>query len=123
MSVEAARGSKSGAQWGAPLAGPRGAGGERIYAPRARRRAFPRDFSEARGPAASMRRDTIFRRSLLVADATAILAALTLTVVFSERRVPLHLTWESMVGVPLQPLAGHVAIDPLPGPLGPWLIQ
>jgi exopolysaccharide biosynthesis polyprenyl glycosylphosphotransferase len=43
----------------------------------------------------------MFRRSLLAADVIAILAALILTVVFSSRRVPLHLTWESLAGVPL----------------------
>jgi exopolysaccharide biosynthesis polyprenyl glycosylphosphotransferase len=106
MSVEAARGGKSGAQWGASLAGARGIGAaaeaERVQARRiARRRALPRELSEARGPAACMRRDTIFRRALLVADALAIVGALTLTVAFSSRRLPLHLTWESLIGVPL----------------------
>ncbi|HWF31334.1 MAG TPA: exopolysaccharide biosynthesis polyprenyl glycosylphosphotransferase [Solirubrobacteraceae bacterium] len=48
-----------------------------------------------------MRRDALFRRALLVADVVAILGALILTVVLSSRRVPLHLTWESFVGVPL----------------------
>src|SRR5436309_1521792 len=101
MSVEAARGGESGAQWSASLAGARGIGAadaDRLHARRiARRRAMPRDLAETRGPAASMRRDTIFRRSLLVADAIAILGALTLTVAFSSRRVPLHLTWESLI--------------------------
>jgi exopolysaccharide biosynthesis polyprenyl glycosylphosphotransferase len=36
-----------------------------------------------------------------VADVVAILGALILTVAVSSRRVPLHLTWESLVGVPL----------------------
>ncbi|HXP38364.1 MAG TPA: exopolysaccharide biosynthesis polyprenyl glycosylphosphotransferase [Solirubrobacteraceae bacterium] len=36
-----------------------------------------------------------------MADIAAILGALILTVVLSSRRVPLHLTWESFVGVPL----------------------
>jgi exopolysaccharide biosynthesis polyprenyl glycosylphosphotransferase len=48
-----------------------------------------------------MRRDALFRRSLLAADTLAILAALILTVTLSSRRVPLQLTWESLVGVPL----------------------
>jgi exopolysaccharide biosynthesis polyprenyl glycosylphosphotransferase len=48
-----------------------------------------------------MRRDAMFRRALLGADVLAILCALVLTVVLSSRRVPLHLTWESLVGVPL----------------------
>jgi exopolysaccharide biosynthesis polyprenyl glycosylphosphotransferase len=106
MSVEAARGGKSGAQWGTPLAGARGIGAsvdsEHAQARRTGRRlALPSEISETRGPAASMRRDSIFRRSLLVADAVAILGALTLTVALSARRVPIHLTWESLVGVPL----------------------
>src|SRR5437763_15474021 len=84
MSVEAARGRDSGAQWGATLAG-RGVGAEVVVervpgAALRRRRALPRELSEARGPAAVMRRDSLFRRSLLVADVIAILAALTLTV-------------------------------------------
>jgi exopolysaccharide biosynthesis polyprenyl glycosylphosphotransferase len=48
-----------------------------------------------------MRRDALFRRALLAADVVAILLALTLTVMLSSRRVPLHLTWESLAGVPL----------------------
>jgi exopolysaccharide biosynthesis polyprenyl glycosylphosphotransferase len=48
-----------------------------------------------------LRRDALFRRALLVADIAAILGALILTVVLSSRRVPLQLTWESFVGVPL----------------------
>ena len=54
-----------------------------------------------RGPAVCLRRDALFRRSLLVADVVAIVGALVLTVALSSRRVPLHLTWESLVGVPL----------------------
>jgi len=105
MSVEAARGRDSGAQWGATLGG-RGVGSEAVVervppAALRRRRTLPRELSEARGPAAVMRRDTLFRRSLLVADVIAILMALTLTVAVSARRVPLHLTWESMAGIPL----------------------
>jgi exopolysaccharide biosynthesis polyprenyl glycosylphosphotransferase len=48
-----------------------------------------------------MRRDALFRRFLLGADVIAILGALVLTVALSSRRVPLHLTWESLAGVPL----------------------
>jgi exopolysaccharide biosynthesis polyprenyl glycosylphosphotransferase len=48
-----------------------------------------------------MRRDALFRRSLLAADIFAILAALILTVALSSRRVPLQLTWESLAGIPL----------------------
>src|ERR1700758_2930779 len=105
MSVEVARGRERGAQWGQPLATRSLGTAEavaRVHAPAfRRRRALPRELSEARGPAAVMRRDTLFRRSLLVADVIAILPALTLTVAVSARRVPLHLTWESMAGIPL----------------------
>ncbi len=60
-----------------------------------------RAHADFRGPAACLRRDSIFRRSLMVADAVAILLALSLTVELSSRRVPLHLTWESIAGVAL----------------------
>jgi exopolysaccharide biosynthesis polyprenyl glycosylphosphotransferase len=67
--------------------------------------ALPRAASDhgvgVRGPAASLRRESLFRRSLLVADAAAILGALTLTVLVSSRLIPLHLTWASLAGIPL----------------------
>jgi exopolysaccharide biosynthesis polyprenyl glycosylphosphotransferase len=63
---------------------------------------------EVRGPLACLRRDSLFRRSLLVADTVAILTALTLTVLLSSRMIPLHLTWESLAGVPLLLLAAKV---------------
>jgi exopolysaccharide biosynthesis polyprenyl glycosylphosphotransferase len=56
--------------------------------------------ADARGPAVCLRRDTIFRRALLIADALAILIALSLTIESSSRKVPLHLTWESLIGLP-----------------------
>jgi exopolysaccharide biosynthesis polyprenyl glycosylphosphotransferase len=56
-------------------------------------------IAEARGPAASMRRDSIFRRTLLVADALAILGAFLLTVSLSSRS--LQLTWASILGLPI----------------------
>jgi exopolysaccharide biosynthesis polyprenyl glycosylphosphotransferase len=64
--------------------------------------------AEVRGPAACLRRESLFRRSLLVADVVAILGALTLTVLLSKRMVPLHLTWESIAGVPLLLLGAKV---------------
>jgi exopolysaccharide biosynthesis polyprenyl glycosylphosphotransferase len=99
MSVETGTGSGTeagGLQWSPPLAGARSA------TPSARRRRFAvGPITEARGPAACMRRDALFRRFLLGADVIAILGALVLTVVLSSRGVPLHLTWESLAGVPL----------------------
>jgi exopolysaccharide biosynthesis polyprenyl glycosylphosphotransferase len=96
MSVETGNGTDAGLQWGPPLSGTTNL--------HRRTASFPESVegsAEARGPAACLRRDSTFRRSLLAADAIAILGALVLTVVFSSRRVPLHLTWESLAGVPL----------------------
>jgi len=55
--------------------------------------------AEARGPAASMRRDSLFRRSLMAADACAIMGAFLVTIALSAR--PLHLTWASLLAVPI----------------------
>ena len=65
----------------------------------ARRRATPLQITEARGPAASMRRDALFRRTLLIADTVAIVGAFVLTVVLSSRS--LQLTWAGILGVPI----------------------
>ncbi len=101
MSVETESGTRGGIPWSSPLRG----SSTRPYddslglgRPWVGHRAV-RAGAEARGPAACMRRDALFRRSLLVADMVAIVGALVLTVALSSRRVPLQLTWESMVGV------------------------
>ncbi len=96
MSVETGNGTDAGLQWAPPLAG-----SATVRSPAERRRLASTASAELRGPEACMRRDTLFRRSLLAADIVAILGALTLTVALSSRRVPLHLTWESLAGVPL----------------------
>jgi exopolysaccharide biosynthesis polyprenyl glycosylphosphotransferase len=57
--------------------------------------------ADGRGPAVCLRRDTIFRRSLVIADAVAIVIALALTIEISSRAVLLHLTWESVFGIAL----------------------
>src|ERR1700723_1900219 len=101
MSVETGSSTEAGIQWGPSLAGAASAQGEA-----ARRRGLPRE--DVRGPAACLRRNSLFRRSLLTADVVAILAALVLTVVFSSRRVPLHLPWESIAGVPLLLIAAKL---------------
>ncbi|HEY2141354.1 MAG TPA: exopolysaccharide biosynthesis polyprenyl glycosylphosphotransferase [Solirubrobacteraceae bacterium] len=64
-----------------------------------RRRSTPQQITEARGPAASMRRDALFRRMLLIADVVAIVGAFVLTVTLSSRS--LQLTWASIAGVPI----------------------
>jgi exopolysaccharide biosynthesis polyprenyl glycosylphosphotransferase len=56
-------------------------------------------IAEARGPAASMLRDAIFRRRLLMADAMAILGASAMTTHLASR--PLQLTWTSIAGLPI----------------------
>src|SRR5882757_9463642 len=98
MSVETGTGNgpESGLRWGRPVAGTRSARRET-----SRRRLAAGSFSDVRGPSVSLRRDSLFRRALLAADVVAILGALVLTVALSSRRVPLHLTWLSLVGVPL----------------------
>jgi exopolysaccharide biosynthesis polyprenyl glycosylphosphotransferase len=96
MSVETGNGTETGLQWSPPLAGSTSVGTRG-----GRRRLSVGPIADARGPAACMRRDALFRRSLLAADIFAILAALILTVALSSRRVPLQLTWESLAGIPL----------------------
>src|SRR5882757_222222 len=98
MSVETGTGNgpESGLRWGRPVAGTRSARRET-----SRRRLAAGSFSDVRGPSVSLRRDSLFRRALLAADVVAILVALILTVALSSRRVPLQLTWESLVGIPL----------------------
>jgi exopolysaccharide biosynthesis polyprenyl glycosylphosphotransferase len=64
-----------------------------------RRRPTLQQITEARGPAASIRRDALFRRMLLAADIVAIAGTFLLMTRFSSR--PLQLTWVSLVGLPL----------------------
>jgi exopolysaccharide biosynthesis polyprenyl glycosylphosphotransferase len=64
-----------------------------------RRGSTPQQITEVRGPAASMRRDALFRRVLLLADVVAIVGAFVLTVALSSRSV--QLTWASIAGVPI----------------------
>jgi exopolysaccharide biosynthesis polyprenyl glycosylphosphotransferase len=56
-------------------------------------------ITEARGPAASLLRDALFRRVLLVADVVAIVGAFALTVGLASRS--LQLTWASAAGLPI----------------------
>jgi exopolysaccharide biosynthesis polyprenyl glycosylphosphotransferase len=58
------------------------------------------------GPAASKRRDAIFRRLLLVADALAIVLAFVLTIQLSSRS--LQLTWASIAALPILLLGGKL---------------
>jgi exopolysaccharide biosynthesis polyprenyl glycosylphosphotransferase len=65
----------------------------------ARRNGSPSTISEVRGPAASMRRDALFRRMLLIADVVALVGAFALTVALSRRS--LQLTWAAVAAVPI----------------------
>lgn len=64
-------------------------------------------IAELRGPAASLLRDSIFRRALLAADALAILGAFLLTMALSSRS--LQLTWASAAGLPILVLGAKVS--------------
>jgi exopolysaccharide biosynthesis polyprenyl glycosylphosphotransferase len=64
-----------------------------------RRRPPALQITEARGPAANLRRNALFRRTLLIADVVAIAGAFMLTVQLSSRS--LQLTWASLAGVPI----------------------
>jgi exopolysaccharide biosynthesis polyprenyl glycosylphosphotransferase len=63
------------------------------------RRPTPQQITEAHGPAASMRRDALFRRMLLAADIVAIAGTFLLMTRLSSR--PLQLTWLSIAGLAL----------------------
>jgi exopolysaccharide biosynthesis polyprenyl glycosylphosphotransferase len=87
-------------------------GGPVVDAPRSfrvrsiRRRGMASQITEARGPAASLRRDALFRRMLLLADAVALVGAFTLMTELSSRR--LELTWACLAGVPTLLLGAKV---------------
>jgi exopolysaccharide biosynthesis polyprenyl glycosylphosphotransferase len=55
--------------------------------------------ADSKGPAASLLRDSIFRRTLMVADALAILGAFLATIALSSRS--LQLTWASVAALPI----------------------
>ncbi len=59
----------------------------------------PAAVTESRGPAASMLRDAIFRRMLLLADTLAIAGAFVLTVSLSSKS--LQLTWAAALALPI----------------------
>jgi exopolysaccharide biosynthesis polyprenyl glycosylphosphotransferase len=64
-----------------------------------KRRSTLQQITEARGPAASLRRDALFRRMLLGADIIAIAGVFLAVTQLSPR--PLALTWLSIAGLPL----------------------
>jgi exopolysaccharide biosynthesis polyprenyl glycosylphosphotransferase len=95
MSVETGSPSEAGVPWGAPpLTTTRGFLGRG-----ARRRVLVPGISEVRGPAASLRRDALFRRMLAVADVVALIGAFVLTIVISRRSM--QLTWATATEIPI----------------------
>jgi exopolysaccharide biosynthesis polyprenyl glycosylphosphotransferase len=70
------------------------------------RRPATEQILESRGPGASMRRDALFRRMLMIADMIAIVGAFALTVVLSQRS--LQLTWVGIIGLPVLLLGAKV---------------
>ena len=84
MSVEAGSGTDKGFL-NPPVAIPR----EGLL--RRRRLTLSPGISEARGPSACLRRDALFRRSLLIADLLSVVGAFVLTIQLSHRSVAL--TW------------------------------
>jgi exopolysaccharide biosynthesis polyprenyl glycosylphosphotransferase len=81
---------------GVPHAVP-GVGSRGITRLVARRGGGPLQITESHGSPASIRRDALFRRVLVGADAVAIVAAFTLTLEISARS--LHFTWAAVIGV------------------------
>jgi exopolysaccharide biosynthesis polyprenyl glycosylphosphotransferase len=72
-----------------------------------RRRPSAQQITEARGPAASLRRDALFRRMLLAADAVAIAGTFLLVTQLSPES--LQLRWLSLLGLPLLLLGAKLA--------------
>ncbi len=73
--------------------------GSRALGRAGRRRLATGGIAEVRGPAASMRRDALFRRMLLAADVFALIVAYVLTIELSRRS--LQLTTAAIVGFPV----------------------
>ncbi len=94
MSVEAGSGTDKGFL-SPPVAIPRGGRGGLLR----RRFALAPGISEARGPSACLRRDALFRRTLLIADLLAVVGAFVMTVEFSHRSVAL--TWYALAALPI----------------------
>ena len=63
-------------------------------------------LADTRGPGASMLRDAIFRRTLLVADILAVVGAFVLTIELSSRS--LQLTWTSIAALPILLLGAKI---------------
>jgi exopolysaccharide biosynthesis polyprenyl glycosylphosphotransferase len=102
MSVETGNPSEASVPWGSPpLAAP-----QRGFLGLGRRRVLIPGIAEVRGPAASLRRDSLFRRSLAVADLLALVGAFLLTTQLASR--PLKLTWAALIEIPILLVAAKI---------------
>jgi len=72
------------------------------------RRATPLQIAEARGPAAGMLRDAIFRRALFSADIVALVGAFTFTQAVSSSQEALRLTPISLLALPIPLLCAKI---------------
>ncbi|HME02557.1 MAG TPA: sugar transferase [Solirubrobacteraceae bacterium] len=102
MSVDTGSGTEAGVPWSSAST----AGG-RLFGRAAKRRLAAGGIAEVRGPAASLRRDSLFRRMLLLADVAAIVGAFVLTVMLSRRS--LQLTWAGVAAVPILLVGAKIA--------------
>ncbi len=103
MSIDTGSSTEAGLPWSSSsTAGSRG-----LFGRAAKRRLAAGGIAEVRGPAASMRRDSLFRRMLLVADVAAIVGAFVLTVMLSRRS--LQLTWAGIAAVPILLVGAKIA--------------
>lgn len=97
MSVETGSPTEAGGPWAAsPLAVQRG-----FLGLGSRRRLPAAGIAEVRGPDASMRRDSLFRRSLAIADVLAVVAAFLLALALSPATRDLQLTWATLGEIPI----------------------
>src|SRR5581483_206019 len=102
MSVETGSPAEASVPWGAqPLAPP-----ARGFLGLGRRRVLIPGIAEVRGPAASLRRDSLFRRSLAFADLLALVGAFLITYELSAR--PLKLTWAALIEIPILLVAAKI---------------
>ena len=72
------------------------------------RRATPLQIADARGPAAGMLRDAIFRRALFSADIVALVGAFTFTQAVSSSQEALRLTPISLLALPIPLLCAKI---------------
>jgi len=101
MSVETGSPTEADAPWVAPLAAQRG-----LLRLAPRRRVLVPGIPEVRGPAASMRRDSLFRRSLALSDVLALVGAFVLTLLLTPHQ--LRIGWATVFEAPILLIAAKM---------------